>query len=98
MAAFYGESPDFIIYGDSSGKAAFWGKHIELIPLSLIHVVLKKTGEEFTIKRCTMTINNILFGKLYIDFLGDIEIRNLNSGDLAILTLTERSWFSKTAY
>lgn len=98
ITAYHGESDDFIIYGDSTNKVTFWGKHIEIIPLRLIHITLKKTGEEFTIKRSPMTVNNILIGKLYIDFSGDVEVRNLKTGDSAIITLKERSWFSNSAY
>ena len=58
-------------------KTAFWGKSMEFKPLGYQNVRLKSTGEQFIIERPTSTVNNIIFGEMYIDHYGIMTVKNM---------------------
>jgi hypothetical protein len=57
---------------------------MEMKPTSMCHVKLKKSNEEIIFNKCTTTINNIIMGTLYIDNHGEMDFKNLKTGDTGI--------------
>jgi len=61
---------------------------MEFKPLSISHVKLKKNNEEIVFNKCTNTINNIIMGTVYIDNHGEMNFKNIKTGDTGIYTYT----------
>jgi hypothetical protein len=67
-------------------KSTFWGKCLVVTPLGYCHVILKKTGEHFSWKKVTTSVNNIIVGTLWIDHYGDLRVTNHSTNDICIVT------------
>ena len=57
-------------------KTTFWGKSLEVKPLGLQHIHLKSTDEHFTIERPTSTVQNLIFGEMYVEHIGMMKVVN----------------------
>eukprot|EP00330_Aristerostoma_sp_ATCC50986_P000466 CAMPEP_0114594506 /NCGR_PEP_ID=MMETSP0125-20121206/16163_1 /TAXON_ID=485358 ORGANISM="Aristerostoma sp., Strain ATCC 50986" /NCGR_SAMPLE_ID=MMETSP0125 /ASSEMBLY_ACC=CAM_ASM_000245 /LENGTH=306 /DNA_ID=CAMNT_0001794879 /DNA_START=1332 /DNA_END=2252 /DNA_ORIENTATION=+ len=98
ISAGHAEGPDFVWYGDTNIKSQFWGKSMEVTPLGTSHVILKKFNEHFTYKRPVTSVQNIIFGKMYIDHHGEVPFNNITTGDSGILDMKKRGWTGSDAY
>ena len=60
-------------------KTTFWGKSMEIKPFGYQNVKLKRTNEHFTIERPSSSVNNLIFGEMYIEHFGVMTVRNLQT-------------------
>ena len=79
-------------------KTSFWGKSLEVKPLGLINVTLKSTKEHFTIERPNSSVNNLIFGDMYVEHYGKMVVRNCATGDLCEVDFKKRGWSGKNAF
>lgn len=62
-------------------KTSFWGKSLEVKPMGLINIRLKTTKEHITIDRPNSTVNNLIFGDMYIEHQGKMLTTNYATKD-----------------
>ncbi|KAG5684373.1 hypothetical protein PVAND_013608 [Polypedilum vanderplanki] len=74
ITAQYCEGRKWRCWQDFKLTTKFRGKYIEVIPLGSSHVEFTESGNKFSWRKMTTTINNIIVGKLWIDNYGDMEI------------------------
>lgn len=79
-------------------KTSFWGKSLEFKPLGFQHVRLKTTGEHFIIDRPSSTVNNLIFGEMYVEHQGLMIIRNLTNHESCEVEFKKRGWSGKGAF
>lgn len=79
-------------------KTSFWGTSLEIKALGYLNVVLKSTGEHFIIDRPTSTVNNLVFGDMYIEHYGTMTVKNLQSDTISKVEFKKRGWGGKNAY
>lgn len=79
-------------------KTAFWGKILEVKTLGYQNVKLKRTDEQFTIERPTTTVNNLIFGEMYVEHVGIMTVKNMNTGDVCEVEFKKRGWNMKNAF
>ncbi len=53
--------------------------------------------QEYTWKSPTVVVHNILFGRMWSDFQGPIEIEHTNTNRRAVITFKAHSWFASHA-
>jgi hypothetical protein len=53
--------------------------------------------EEYTWKTPSMVIHNILFGRLWCEFQGQMDVEHTHSNQRAILIIKSHSWFASQA-
>lgn len=53
--------------------------------------------DEYTWKSPAVFINNILFGRLWSEFQGDVNLQHTQSNQKAVLTIKAHSWFATQA-
>jgi hypothetical protein len=58
-------------------KTNFWGKSLEVKPQGYQNVKLKTHGEHYIIERPNSSVNNLIFGEMYIEHHGIMTIKNL---------------------
>lgn len=63
----FNKEGDYQLWMNSFFKTAFWGSSMEVIPIGLTHIALSKNNEEYTVKDCTSTAHNLIFGEMYIE-------------------------------
>ena len=78
-------------------KTSFWGKSLEVKPIGYQHIKLKRTNEHFVIDRPSSSVNNIIFGEMYVEHSGNMTIKNLKTGDLCKITFKKRGKNGKGA-
>lgn len=79
-------------------KTSFWGKSLEVKALGYQNVKLKNTDEHFTIERPTSTVNNLIFGEMYIEHVGLMTVRNMKTQDYIEIDFKKRGWSNKGAF
>lgn len=73
----------------------FRGKYLSIMPLGSIHCTFHQSGNHYTWKKVTTTVQNIIVGKLWIDQSGEVDIVNKNTGDKCHLKFAPYSYFSR---
>lgn len=57
-----------------------WSGTLKAIPIGFQHVYLKAFNEHYLIGRPATTVNNLLFGTMYIEHVGTMTVKNCKSG------------------
>ena len=78
-------------------KTSFWGKSLEVVPIGYQHVRLKRTNEHFIIERPISSVNNIIFGEMYIDHYGKMTVKNLTTGEVCEVEFKKKGWGGRGA-
>ncbi|KAJ2520582.1 Oxysterol-binding protein 3, partial [Coemansia sp. RSA 1937] len=81
VMACYADAPGFCLWQDSSGKSKFWGKSIELVQTSNVHVKLLANDDHFTYCKPSALIRGLISGDRTVDFTGEMTITNHTTGD-----------------
>lgn len=86
-------------------KTNFWGKSLEVKPLGFQHVRLhfvNKNGEEmsehYIIERVSSNVNNLIFGEMYVEHTGVMNVRNLTRKEKCQIDFKKRGWSGKGAF
>ena len=56
-----------------------------------------RNTEEYTWKTPSAVVHNILFGRIWCEFQGQIDLQLIQSNQRAILTIKSHSWFASQA-
>lgn len=100
-AAFHTESKDcskntgWTYWTDITVSSKFRGKYLSVTPLGTMHLKFHATGNHYTWKKVTTTVNNIIVGKLWVDQSGECEVRNHKTGDVCKHKYHAYSYFSR---
>jgi len=63
-----------------------------------MNVRLKTTNEHFSIDRPISTVNNLIFGDMYIDHYGRMTIKNHSINDVCEIDFKKKGWGGKNAH
>lgn len=83
---------------NSNMKYSFWGKSLEIKAIGFQHIVLKGTGDHYTIERPISTVQNIIFGEMYVEHCGICRVRNLTTNEVCEVEFKKRGWSGKDAF
>ncbi|XP_069965330.1 oxysterol-binding protein-related protein 1 isoform X2 [Bactrocera oleae] len=89
ISAFHAESSYYKFYGSINPKIKFMGKSINIQPKGVVTVELTRWNEAYTWSYVNCCVHNVLVGKLWIEQLGTMEIKNHSNGYRAILDFKE---------
>lgn len=89
------EGRGWTLWQNFTMSSKFRGKYLLVTPLGTAHCKFAKTGDHYTWKKVTTTVNNIIVGKLWIDQSGDMEIKNHLTGEKCVLKYHAYSYFSR---
>lgn len=76
ISACHCEGEGFVYWSEVKSKISFSGNSLCVIPEGCNHVYLKKYVEQYSWKMVNTTINNIVFGKKYIEHHGELIVEN----------------------
>ncbi|PIA13941.1 Oxysterol-binding protein [Coemansia reversa NRRL 1564] len=94
VMACHADAPGFRLWQDSSGRSRFWGKSIELVQTSHMHIELPRHADHFTYAKPSALVRGLLAGSRTIDFTGEITILNRSTGDRCVVLFKEGGIFS----
>ncbi|KAJ1903289.1 Oxysterol-binding protein 3, partial [Coemansia sp. IMI 209127] len=90
----YADSPSYRFWQDSSGKSKFWGKSMEFIQTSNVHIELLKHHDHFTYCKPSVLVRGLITGNRTVDFAGEMTITNRSTGDRCVVNFKEAGMFS----
>lgn len=77
VSACIAESEHYKYHMDTDTKMSIsWRGVLLAIPIGFQHVTLKNRNEHYVIGRPTTTVNNLLFGTMYIEHVGTMSVKN----------------------
>jgi oxysterol-binding protein-related protein 1/2 len=54
-----------------------------------------KKSEHYIIERVNSSVNNLIFGEMYVEHHGTMIVKNLNNGDQCAVEFKKRGWSGK---
>ncbi|KAJ1812640.1 Oxysterol-binding protein 3 [Coemansia sp. RSA 2598] len=97
IMACYADAPAYRFWQDSSGKSRFWGKSMEIIQTSNVHVELPAHGDHFTWAKPSALVRGLIAGARSVDFTGEMTIVNHSTGDRCAVSFKEGGLFTSSA-
>ncbi|XP_022743301.1 oxysterol-binding protein-related protein 3A-like isoform X3 [Durio zibethinus] len=98
MSAGHAENEHFIYDISSKVKTKFLGNSIDIYPLGRTRVTLKRDGVVLDLVPPPTKVNNLIFGRTWVDSPGEMIMTNLTTGDKAVLYFQPCGWFGAGRY
>ncbi|EOY07505.1 Oxysterol-binding family protein [Theobroma cacao] len=98
MSAGHAENEHFIYDISSKVKTKFLGNSIDIYPLGRTRVTLKRDGVVLDLVPPPTKVNNLIFGRTWVDSPGEMVMTNLTTGDKAVLYFQPCGWFGAGRY
>uniref|UniRef100_A0A1I8ETP1 Oxysterol-binding protein n=2 Tax=Wuchereria bancrofti TaxID=6293 RepID=A0A1I8ETP1_WUCBA len=95
ITAHHADGRKWTLHQDFSMTSRFRGKYLSVTPVGYTYVKFLDSGNEYSYKKVTTTVHNIIVGKLWIDNHGEMLIENHKTGDKCILKFHPYSYFSR---
>ncbi|KAK6943649.1 Oxysterol-binding protein [Dillenia turbinata] len=93
MGAAHAENDHFTYDVTSKLKTKFLGNSVDVYPVGRSRVTLKSDGVVLDLVPPPTKIHNLIFGRTWIDSLGEMMLTNLTTGDKAVLCFQPCGWF-----
>jgi hypothetical protein len=95
ISAMFCEHKKYTFSGSVDIKTSFKGTHLNIIPRGKYIVELLDKGDRYVWEKPHTNVHNIIFGKMYVDHFGKVEVVNENTGDRCVLNYHRKGWFEK---
>jgi len=89
---------DWSLSQESRIETKFWGTSVDANSVGNNILRFANRNEEFTWKNPCATIHNILLGRLWIEYHGQLQVRNLTTGDTCNLNFKKSGWFNSSRF
>ncbi|CAK8576069.1 unnamed protein product [Lathyrus sativus] len=98
MSAGHAENEHFTYDVTSKLKTKFLGNSVDVYPVGRTRVTLKRHGVVLDLVPPPTKVNNLIFGRTWIDSPGEMIMTNLTTGDKAVLYFQQCGWFGAGRY
>ncbi|XVF08106.1 hypothetical protein REPUB_Repub06bG0197300 [Reevesia pubescens] len=98
ISAGHAENEHFIYDISSKVKTKFLGNSIDIYPIGRTRVTLKRDGVVFDLVPPPTKVNNLIFGRTWVDNPGEMIMTNLTTGDKTVLYFQPCGWFGAGRY
>ncbi|KAM7531868.1 hypothetical protein LguiB_035278 [Lonicera macranthoides] len=98
MSAAHAESEHFIYDITSKVKTKFLGNSVDIYPVGRTRLTLKKAGVTLDLVPPPSKVNNLIFGRTWVDSPGEMILTNLTTGDKVVLYFQPCGWFGAGRY
>ncbi|XP_020271429.1 oxysterol-binding protein-related protein 3C-like [Asparagus officinalis] len=98
MSAGHAENEHFTYDVTSKLKTKFLGNSVEVYPVGRTRVTLKKSGVVLDLVPPPTKVNNLIFGRTWVDSPGEMIMTNLTTGDKVVLYFQPCGWFGAGRY
>jgi hypothetical protein len=98
MSAAHAENDHFIYDITSKVKTKFLGNSLDIYPVGRTRLTLKRDGVVFDLAPPPSKVNNLIFGRTWVDVPGEMILTNLTTGDKVILYFQPCGWFGAGRY
>lgn len=98
MSAGHAENEHFIYDVTSKLKTKFLGNSVDVYPVGRTRVTLKRDGVVLDLVPPPTKVNNLIFGRTWVDSPGEMIMTNLTTGDKVVLYFQPCGWFGSGRY
>ncbi|KAH1207725.1 Oxysterol-binding protein-related protein 3B [Glycine max] len=98
MSAGHAENEHFTYDVTSKLKTKFLGNSVDVYPVGRTRVTLKRDGVVIDLVPPPTKVNNLIFGRTWIDSPGEMIMTNLTTGDKVVLYFQPCGWFGAGRY
>ncbi|KAJ6815057.1 oxysterol-binding protein-related protein 3A-like [Iris pallida] len=98
ISAGHAENEHFTYDITSKVKTKFLGNSVDVYPIGRTRVTLKKSGIVLDLVPPPTKVNNLIFGRTWIDSPGEMIMSNLTTGDKVVLYFQPCGWFGSGRY
>ncbi|GAB2274390.1 Oxysterol-binding protein- protein 3C [Dionaea muscipula] len=98
MCAGHAENEHFTYDVTSKLKTKFLGNSVDVYPVGRTRVCLKSDGVVLDLMPPPTKVNNLIFGRMWVDSPGEMVMTNLTTGDKVVLHFQECGWFGAGRY
>uniref|UniRef100_A0A7N0TCR2 Oxysterol-binding protein n=1 Tax=Kalanchoe fedtschenkoi TaxID=63787 RepID=A0A7N0TCR2_KALFE len=98
MSAGHAENEHFAYDVTSKLKTKFLGNSVDVYPIGRTRVTLKRDGVVLDLVPPPTKVHNLIFGRTWVDTLGEMIMTNLTTGDKAVLYFQPCGWFGAGRY
>ncbi|XP_012945876.1 oxysterol-binding protein-related protein 2 [Aplysia californica] len=95
ITAFHATGGGYSFQGSIQPKLSFWGKTVEICPRGLIRLELHKFKETYTWQNVDLIVHNVILGKLWMEYRGNIQVSVNRGTHSATLTFKPAGWLTK---
>ncbi|CAM8975414.1 unnamed protein product [Rhodiola kirilowii] len=93
MSVAHAENQHFTYDLTSKLKTKFLGNSLDIYPVGRTRVTLKRDGVVLELTPPLSKVNNLIFGRTWVDVQGEMVMTNLTTGDKAVLYFQPCGWF-----
>lgn len=98
ISAGHAENDHFIYDLTSKVRTKFLGNSLDIYPLGRTRLTLKRDGVVLDLVPPLSKVNNLIFGRTWVDSPGDMIMTNLTTGDKVVLYFQPCGWFGAGRY
>ncbi|XP_023523023.1 oxysterol-binding protein-related protein 3C-like [Cucurbita pepo subsp. pepo] len=98
MSAGHAENEHFCYDVTSKLKTKFLGNSLDVYPVGRTRVTLKRDGVVLDLVPPPTKVNNLIFGRTWVDSPGEMIMTNLATGDKVVLYFQPCGWFGAGRY
>ncbi|XP_057536110.1 oxysterol-binding protein-related protein 3C-like [Amaranthus tricolor] len=98
MSAGHCENEHFTYDVTSKLKTKFLGNSLDVYPVGRTRVTLKRSGVVLDLVPPPTKVNNLIFGRTWVDSPGEMILTNLTTGDKVVLYFQPCGWFGAGRY
>ena len=92
VSAFHAEGCGYCLWGTLQPNIRFTGRAVECTPLGNVHVFLKAHKETYSWKHVECYVRNILFGKMWVENKGVVEVHCKDNNTKGVLNFKDCDW------
>ncbi|KAG6418002.1 hypothetical protein SASPL_120200 [Salvia splendens] len=98
MIAGHAENEHFTYDVTSKLRTKFLGNSLDVYPVGRTRVTLKRDGVVLDLVPPPTKVNNLIFGRTWVDSSGEMIMTNLTTGDKVVLCFQPYGWFGANRY
>ncbi|CAL5334178.1 unnamed protein product [Camellia sinensis] len=98
MSAGHAENEHFTYDVTSKLKTKFLGSSLDVYPVGRTCITLKQDGVVLDLVPPPTKVNNLIFGRTWVDSPGEMVMTNLTTGDKVVLYFQPCGWFGAGRY
>lgn len=85
ISAIHVESDEWVFWQEYKLDTRFRGVYVKVCPTGIVHLKFKKDGGHYSWKKPSTSIHNIVFGTLWVDHDGSVEITSHQTKESAVV-------------
>lgn len=98
MSAGHAENEHFTYDVTSKLRTKFLGNSVDVYPVGRTRVTLKRDGIVLDLVPPPTKVNNLIFGRTWVDSAGEMILTNMTTGDKVVLYFQPCGWFGANRY